>query len=93
MVWCHSRQCGISNRFVEPFPGSGFNLDFVPETNNRIMLATGGWAMKFVSMFGKMLPDLAIDQADDHLVRNPLRGGEFLGPLSLIQSLAIFRMY
>ena len=42
-------------------PGSGFVLDFVPETNNRIVLYTGGWAMKFVPMFGKILADLAID--------------------------------
>ena len=42
-------------------PGSGFVLDFVPETGNRIVLATCGWAMKFVPMFGKILADLAID--------------------------------
>ena len=42
-------------------PGSGFVLDFVPETNKRIVLTTGGWAMKFVPMFGKILADLAID--------------------------------
>ena len=47
-------------------PDPGFVLDFVPETNNRIVLATGGWAMKFVPMFGKILADLAIDGKTSH---------------------------
>ena len=41
--------------------GAGFVLDLVPGTNNRIVLATGGWCMKFVPMFGVILSDLAID--------------------------------
>ena len=61
-------------------PGSGFVLDFVPETNKRIILTTGGWTMKFVPMFGKILADLAIDgetsyseenRTDEDLARNP----------------------
>ena len=42
-------------------PGAGFVLDFVPGTDNRIVLATGGWCMKFVPIFGVILSDLAID--------------------------------
>ena len=42
-------------------PGAGFVLDFVPGTDNRIVLATGGWCMKFVPVFGVILSDLAID--------------------------------
>lgn len=38
-------------------PGAGFVLDFVPGTDNRIVVATGGWCMKFVPMFGVILSD------------------------------------
>ena len=41
--------------------GAGFVLDFVPDTDHRIILTTGGWAMKFAAMFGKILADLAVD--------------------------------
>ena len=41
--------------------GAGFVLDFVPNTNNRIVLATGGSAMKFAPAMGVILADLAID--------------------------------
>jgi glycine/D-amino acid oxidase-like deaminating enzyme len=41
--------------------GAGFVLDFVPNTNNRIVLATGGSAMKLVPAMGLILADLAID--------------------------------
>ena len=41
--------------------GAGFVLDFVPDTDCRIVLTTGGWAMKFAAMFGKILADLAVD--------------------------------
>ena len=42
--------------------GVGFVLDFLPEarSNNRIVLSTGGWGMKFVPVIGKILADLAI---------------------------------
>ena len=42
--------------------GVGFVLDFLPEarSNNRIVLFTGGWGMKFVPVIGKILADLAI---------------------------------
>lgn len=35
--------------------GVGFVLDFLPEarSNNRIVLFTGGWGMKFVPVIGK----------------------------------------
>ena len=42
-------------------PGAGFVVDFVPNTKNRIVLATGGWCMKFIPMMGVILADLAID--------------------------------
>ena len=43
--------------------GVGFVLDFLPEarSNNRIVLFTGGWGMKFVPVIGKILADLAIE--------------------------------
>ena len=42
--------------------GVGFVLDFLPEarSNNRIVLFTDGWGMKFVPVIGKILADLAI---------------------------------
>ena len=42
--------------------GVGFVLDFLPEarSNNRIVIFTGGWGMKFVPVIGKILADLAI---------------------------------
>ena len=42
--------------------GVGFVLDFLPEarSNNRIVLFTGGWGMKFVPVIGIILADLAI---------------------------------
>ena len=39
---------------------AGFVLDFLKPDLKRIVLFTGGWAMKFVPMFGKILADLAI---------------------------------
>ena len=43
--------------------GVGFVLDFLPgaHSNNRIVLFTGGWGMKFVPVIGKILADLAIE--------------------------------
>ena len=45
----------------------GFVLDFLPEarSNNRIVLFTGGWGMKFVPVIGKILADLAIEGKTD----------------------------
>ena len=42
--------------------GVGFVLDFLPDarSNNRIVIFTGGWGMKFVPVVGKILADLAI---------------------------------
>lgn len=40
---------------------AGFVLDFVPCTNDRIVLFTGGWGMKYVPLMGVILADLAID--------------------------------
>ena len=42
-------------------PDPGFVLDYLPNSNKRIVLCTGGWAMKFVPSFGKILSELAID--------------------------------
>jgi glycine/D-amino acid oxidase-like deaminating enzyme len=39
--------------------GAGFVIDFLP-CDKRIVVFTGGWAMKFVPMIGKILTDLAI---------------------------------
>ena len=39
--------------------GAGFVLDFVPDTDRRIVLTAGGWGMKFATIFGKILSDLA----------------------------------
>lgn len=41
---------------------AGFVLDFLPgeEINNRLVVFTGGWGMKFVPVIGKILADLAI---------------------------------
>ena len=46
-----------------PDPGQGFVLDFLPKTNNNIVICTGGWAMKFVPLFGRIVADLALDGA------------------------------
>ena len=51
----------VSSKPDEYDAGAGFVLDFVPNTDHRIILTTGGWAMKFVPMFGKILADLAVD--------------------------------
>ena len=40
--------------------GAGFVIDFLQPDVKRIVLFTGGWAMKFVPVFGKILSDLAI---------------------------------
>ena len=50
--------------FAERLDGKsdpGFVLDYLPNSNKRIVLCTGGWAMKFVPSFGKILVDLALD--------------------------------
>lgn len=41
---------------------AGFVLDFLPGEgiNNRLVLFTGGWGMKFVPVIGKILADLTI---------------------------------
>ena len=41
--------------------GAGFVMDFIPNTDRRIVLTTGGWGMKFAAIFGKILADLALD--------------------------------
>lgn len=48
--------------------GVGFVLDFLPgaRSNNRIVLFTGGWGMKFVPVIGKVLADLAIKGKTDY---------------------------
>jgi glycine/D-amino acid oxidase-like deaminating enzyme len=50
----------------EDDPGSGFVLDFLPGSQGRIVLTSGGWAMKFVPMFGKILADLAITGSTEY---------------------------
>lgn len=40
--------------------GAGFVIDFLQPDVKRIVVFTGGWAMKFVPMLGKILSDLAI---------------------------------
>lgn len=40
--------------------GAGFVIDFLQPEMKRIVVFSGGWAMKFVPMFGKILSDLAI---------------------------------
>ena len=56
----------------EPDPGAGFVLDFLPNSNDRIVLYTAGWAMKFVPIFGKILKDMAVFGKTEHekLVQN-----------------------
>lgn len=45
----------------EPDESAGFVLDFIPDTNNRIVLVAGGWAMKYVPVMGIIAADLAVD--------------------------------
>jgi len=45
----------------ESDPGQGFVMDILPGTHNNVVLCTGGWAMKFVPLFGRILADLAVD--------------------------------
>ena len=40
--------------------GAGFVIDFLQPEIKRIVVFSGGWAMKFVPMIGKILTDLAI---------------------------------
>ena len=40
--------------------GAWFVIDFLLPESKRIVVFTGGWAMKFVPMIGKILTDLAI---------------------------------
>ncbi|XP_028417249.1 putative bifunctional amine oxidase DDB_G0291301 [Dendronephthya gigantea] len=49
----------LNNDVSGPDQGAGFVLDFLPKSK-RIVVFTGGWAMKFVPMIGKILADLAI---------------------------------
>ena len=42
---------------------AGFVMDFLPGTNKRIVLTSGGWGMKYIPAFGKILADLAVDGA------------------------------
>ena len=52
----------VKNENKEKEVGSaGFVLDFVPNTNNRIILTAGGWGMKYVPLMGILLARLAID--------------------------------
>lgn len=53
---------GFAESSNEDDNGVGFVLDFLPAVrgNNRIVLFTGGWGMKFVPVIGKILADLAI---------------------------------
>jgi len=47
--------------------GQGFVLDILPGTHGNVVLCTGGWAMKFVPLFGRILADLALNgQAPDY---------------------------
>ena len=52
---------GFAESCDEDDSGVGFVLDFLPggNVNKRIVLFTGGWAMKFVPVIGKILADLA----------------------------------
>ena len=65
----------------EPDDGAGFVLDFVPNTNDRIVLATGGWCMKFVPIMGVMLADLATDGQTNLVYR------EYIQPMNITRAL------
>ena len=52
--------------FAEMVDGSadksaGFVLDFLPNTDNRIVIVAGGWAMKYIPVMGIITADLAVD--------------------------------
>ena len=36
----------------------GFVLDILPNTHDNVVVCTGGWAMKFVPLFGRIISDL-----------------------------------
>ena len=58
----------VSGSKTEDDQSAGFVLDFLPGEgiNNRLVLYTGGWGMKFVPVIGKILADLTIRGRTDY---------------------------
>ena len=61
--------------------GAGFVLDFVPNTGDRMVLATGGWCMKFVPIMGVMLADMAVDGQTNLVYR------DYIQPMNIERTL------
>ena len=57
----------------------GFVLDFLPGSNKQIVIATGGWAMKFVPVFGIILADLALDGSTKY--------GQYIKPMAITDAI------
>ena len=41
-------------------PDNGFLLDYVPQTNRRVLIQAAGWSMKFVPVWGDILSDMIL---------------------------------
>ena len=67
----------------KPDSGGGIVLDFLPNTNKRIVLATGGWCMKFVPILGLILSDLAIDGMTNPVYRT------YIEPMSINRGILV----
>ena len=44
-------------------PDNGFLLDYVPNTNNRVLIQAAGWGMKFVPIWADILSDMILLQS------------------------------
>jgi hypothetical protein len=41
-------------------PDNRFLLDYVPQTNRRVLIQAAGWSMKFVPVWGDILSDMIL---------------------------------
>ncbi|CAB4032050.1 FAD-dependent oxidoreductase [Paramuricea clavata] len=65
----------LNENVHEKDEGAGFVIDFLLPESKLIVVFTGGWAMKFVPMIGKILTDLAI--RGKNRVPRPHRANEY----------------
>ncbi|CAF0790255.1 unnamed protein product [Adineta steineri] len=46
-------------------PDNGFLLDYVPNTNRRVLMQAAGWGMKFVPVWADILSDMILLESND----------------------------
>jgi hypothetical protein len=64
-------------------PDNGFLLDYVPQTNRRVLIQAAGWSMKFAPVWGDILSNMILL---DEAMNSSSKYTPYMGYFSLSRS-------